>query len=115
MNACWHIARVRVNSGCDRPEAEDFDVREYPRDEVNRLTADLRERIGGTEVDSLGRVGGHRDGTTQTAVRCDYDHNAQFTKSDLVEACENARLARERLDDAQNQAHRAFFALITIG
>ena len=45
----------------------------------------------------------------------DYDHNAQFTKSDLVEACENARLARERLDDAQNQAHRAFFALITIG
>ena len=32
--------------------AEDFDVREYPRDEVNRLTADLRERIGGTEVDA---------------------------------------------------------------
>ena len=31
---------------------EDFDIREYPRDEVNRLTADLRERIGGTEVDS---------------------------------------------------------------
>ncbi len=31
--------------------AEDFDVQEYPRDEVNRLTADLRERIGGTEVD----------------------------------------------------------------
>ncbi len=45
----------------------------------------------------------------------DYDHNAQFTKSDLIEACENARLARERLDDAQNQAHRALFALITIG
>ena len=31
---------------------EDFDVREYPRDEVNRLTADLRERLVGTEVDS---------------------------------------------------------------
>ncbi len=45
----------------------------------------------------------------------DYDHNAQFTKSDLVEACENARIAREQLDDAQNQAHRALFALITIG
>ena len=32
--------------------AEDFDVREYPRDAVNRLTADLRERIGGTEIDA---------------------------------------------------------------
>lgn len=32
--------------------AEDFDVREYPRDEVNRLTADLRARIDGTEVDA---------------------------------------------------------------
>ena len=31
---------------------EDFDVGEYPRDEVNRLTADLRERIAGTEVDA---------------------------------------------------------------
>ena len=45
----------------------------------------------------------------------DYDHNAQFTKSALVEACENARLARTRLDDAQDQARRAFFALLTVG
>ena len=45
----------------------------------------------------------------------DYDHNAQFTKSDLVEACENARLARKRLGDAQNQAHKALFALLAMG
>ncbi len=45
----------------------------------------------------------------------DYDHNAQFTKSALVDACENARLARERLGDAQNQTHKAFFALLTVG
>ena len=45
----------------------------------------------------------------------DYDHNAQFTKSALVDACENARLARERLGDVQNQAHKAFFALLTVG
>ena len=44
-----------------------------------------------------------------------YDHNAQFTKSALVEACENARLARTRLDEAQDQARKAFFALLTVG
>ena len=44
----------------------------------------------------------------------DYDHNAQFTKSALVDACD-ARLARERLGDVQNQAHKAFFALLTVG
>lgn len=44
----------------------------------------------------------------------DYDHNAQFTKSDLVEACQSARLARKRLGDARNSASKALFALITL-
>lgn len=33
---------------------ENFDVQAYPREEVNRITADLRERLIGTEVDAWG-------------------------------------------------------------
>lgn len=44
----------------------------------------------------------------------DNDHNAELTKSDLVEACEGAGLARERLGDAGKTACKALFALITL-
>ena len=33
---------------------EDFDLQEYPRKEMNGITADLRERLVGTEVDAWG-------------------------------------------------------------
>ena len=44
----------------------------------------------------------------------DYDHEASFAKSDLVETCENARLARERLRDAENGSRQAFFTLVAV-
>ena len=44
----------------------------------------------------------------------DYDHEASFAKSDLVEACEDAYLARERLRAAENESRQAFFTLATV-
>ena len=44
----------------------------------------------------------------------DYDHEASFSKSDLVEACEAARLALQRLCSAESRASQAFFTLATV-
>lgn len=45
----------------------------------------------------------------------DYDHGVKFAKGDLVQACANACLARERLGDAASAAREAFFTLLTVG
>ena len=44
----------------------------------------------------------------------DYDHSKRFSKLHLVEACENARLARRRLSDASSAAREALFTLLTV-
>lgn len=44
----------------------------------------------------------------------DYDHGVKFAKSDLVQACASACLARERLGDAASAAREAFFTLLTV-
>lgn len=44
----------------------------------------------------------------------DYDHGVRFAQSDLLEACDNARLARRQLDRASTAAREAFFTLLTV-
>ena len=44
----------------------------------------------------------------------DYDHGESFSNLHLVEACENARLARRRLGDASSAAREALFTLLTV-
>lgn len=45
----------------------------------------------------------------------DYDHEKKFAGWHLVQACENARLARMRFRDASDAAREAFFTLLTVG
>ena len=44
----------------------------------------------------------------------DYDHGRIFSRLHLVEACESARLARRRLDEASNAGREALFTLLTV-
>ena len=44
----------------------------------------------------------------------DYDHLVRFAQSHLLEACDNARLARSKLDRASAAAREAFFTLLTV-
>ena len=44
----------------------------------------------------------------------DYDHGVEFATWDLAQACDSARLARMRLQDASSAAREALFTLLTV-